>query len=209
MGTAVMKQSPLCMDNTHDPQTRFRSVYREHSNSVLGYALRRVDDATDAADVLAETFLVAWRRIEDLPPSDEVRPWLFGVARRVLANRRRGDHRRHRLAERMRKHLATTTTFDPPDDPTTGHLVQEALGRLGEDDQEMLRLTSWEGLEPAELAVMWGIPPATVRTRLHRARNRLRTELTSLGWPIERSDASGHEPNTSPPITTLTHEEDR
>ena len=69
---------------------------------MLAYVLRRVERAEDAGDVVAETFLVAWRRMDKVPAGDEARLWLYGVARRQLANQRRGELRRSRLADRLR-----------------------------------------------------------------------------------------------------------
>ena len=80
-------------------QERFRHVYAEHFDRVLGYALRRVARPEDAADVVSETFLVAWRRLGDVPEEPRTRLWLYGVARRVLANQRRGDRRRTALGD--------------------------------------------------------------------------------------------------------------
>src|ERR1700742_4925070 len=82
-------------------------LYAEHGRDVLAYALRRAPTAEDAADAVAETFLVAWRAAADVPAGPEARLWLYGVARRALANQRRGEHRRARLAERLRGELAT------------------------------------------------------------------------------------------------------
>lgn len=76
-------------------------MFDAHASAVLGYAMRRVDDPADAADVVAETFMVAWRRIDDVPSGRATKPWLFEVARRVLANGRRGRRRHHRLAQRL------------------------------------------------------------------------------------------------------------
>jgi RNA polymerase sigma-70 factor (ECF subfamily) len=156
------------------PEARFRALYADHAEAVLGYALRRVATPGDAGDVVADVFLVAWRRLDDLPAEGEARPWLFGVARRVLANRRRGDERRSRLGHRLRTHVERSLADDAgvgADD------VRSALDRLPEEDREILRLTAWEQLTPGEIAVAYGIPAATARTRLHRARGRLRREL--------------------------------
>jgi RNA polymerase sigma-70 factor (ECF subfamily) len=84
---------------------RFRRVYAVNFEPLLAYAMRRVGQPEDAADVVAETFLVAWRRIGELPPEAEARLWLYGVARRVLANHHRGGDRRDRLGERPRQRL--------------------------------------------------------------------------------------------------------
>jgi RNA polymerase sigma-70 factor (ECF subfamily) len=160
---------------------RFAQLFDAHRRAVLGYALRRCSEPADAADVLAETFLVAWRRLDDVPAGEhDERPWLLGVARRVLANQRRGAARRSRLSERLGCELAAV---EPPLDELggSGGVVSEALARLAPDDRELLTLTSWEGLDPAQIAAALGVPGATVRSRLHRARARLRDELAALG----------------------------
>ncbi|GAB3435443.1 hypothetical protein GCM10027517_04600 [Phycicoccus ginsengisoli] len=87
------------------PEERFSALFERTHPALLGYAVRRVADPADAADVVAETYLVAWRRLDDVPGGDEARPWLFGVARRVLANHYRGERRRHALADRLRDSL--------------------------------------------------------------------------------------------------------
>jgi RNA polymerase sigma factor (sigma-70 family) len=155
---------------------RFRALYAANFDCLLGYALRRVDAAEDAADVVSETFLVAWRRLCDVPPGDEARLWLYGVARRVLSNHRRTLGRRERLGGRLRVDLQAVT----PDH--AGRVAAEAdLRRALRDlrglDREVLELTIWEGLEPREISAVLGLPARTVRTRLSRARARVREEL--------------------------------
>jgi DNA-directed RNA polymerase specialized sigma24 family protein len=78
---------------TNERRHRFEELYAAHHASLLGYALRRTANTDDAADVLAETFLAAWRRLDDVPPGPQARLWLYGTARRVLANQRRGELR--------------------------------------------------------------------------------------------------------------------
>ena len=80
---------------------RFEAVYRELYAPICGYTLRRVRDREDAAEAIAETFATLWRRFDLCPHGQELRPWLFGVARRVIANQRRGERRRSALGERM------------------------------------------------------------------------------------------------------------
>jgi RNA polymerase sigma factor (sigma-70 family) len=154
---------------------RFRALFDEHHRAVLGYALRRSSPA-DAADVLAETMLVAWRRIDEVPADPGTRPWLFGVAHKTLANQRRGTLRRDRL--RARVEAAVTEALTNPMEPHGDQLwVRAALLALDVGDREVLTLTAWEGLTPTEIAGVLDVPAATVRTRLHRARARLREEL--------------------------------
>lgn len=154
----------------------FRRLYAEHFGAVLGFALRRVDRPEDAADVTADTFLVVWRRLAHVPKGEKARPWLYGVARRVLANHRRGEGRRTSLGRRLREELHATV----PD--ASGEVVQHAdvtaaMGRLSGRDQEVLGLHLWEGLEPQEIAEVLGLTTVVVRPRLSRARARLRDLL--------------------------------
>lgn len=168
----------------------YRRLYDDNVRAILGYALRRTTSAEDAADVTAETMLVAWRRLHELPPDDEARLWLYGVARRVLANHRRGDERRERLGSRLREQLATSLP-DHADGVADRVGVRGALSRLSRSDRELLELTAWEDLEPRDVAVVLGIPARTVRTRLSRARARLRDELGDE-WA-----SSGHAPEAN------------
>lgn len=156
-------------------QERFTALFEANSAALLGYAVRRVVDPADAADVVAETFVVAWRRLDDVPLGEGARPWLFGVARNVLANFQRGDRRRWALADRLRVELVTAGSNRPDEG------VHLALGRLGAEDQELLRLSVWDQLAHDEIALVLGISGGAVRVRLHRARRRLATAMTELG----------------------------
>jgi RNA polymerase sigma factor (sigma-70 family) len=160
------------MARLQDDRRRFESLFDAHRRAVLAYALRRVDDPADAADVVAETYLTAWRRLGDVPA--EPLPWLLGVARRVLANQRRGARRRTGLAERLGHELAAQPLAPPSDSDLA---VRRALSRISDEDREVLLLAGWEGLTPAEIATVVGLRAVTVRSRLHRARRRLRAEL--------------------------------
>jgi RNA polymerase sigma-70 factor (ECF subfamily) len=140
--------------------------------------VRRVTNPQDAADVVADTFLVAWRRLDRVPEGEPARLWLYGVARNVLANQHRSERRRERLAERLRGELAAAIEDVPrPGSETAG--VRDALSQLGAEDQEILRLCGWEELTPREIATVLGISHVAARSRLHRARQRLRAALRS------------------------------
>lgn len=159
-----------------DAEERFRALFDGYFRELLGYALRRVSSPEDAADVVADTMLVAWRRMDQVPVDGTARLWLYGVARRVLANQRRGKLRRERLGERLRLQLVEAAP-DLADSVSTSTAVRQALEALGADDRELLELTAWEGLDPREVAIVLDVPARTVRTRLHRARGRLREQL--------------------------------
>jgi len=183
-----------------DAEARFHALFVATSRPLLAYALRRVTEPADAADVVAETFVVAWRRIDEVPLGGEARLWLFGVARRVLGNHRRGALRRSNLADRLREELEDLVVADISDPVDNAQVVRLAMACLDTDDQEMLRLTCWEGLTPAEVSVVLQVPTGTARSRLHRARSRLRAELARSGWDGERSGTAGHVADDERPL---------
>lgn len=158
-------------------EERFRTLYAAHFRDLLGFALRRTTRPEDAADAVADTFLVAWRRFADVPPGSEARLWLYGTCRRVLANIERGNVRRDRLGVRLRATLTDQARPDPAAYVPEALVVRDAMERLSATDSELLRLSSWEGLQPHEIALVMGLPARTVRTRLSRARARLREIL--------------------------------
>jgi RNA polymerase sigma factor (sigma-70 family) len=158
---------------------RFRALYEANYDRILGYALRRVPHA-DALDVVAETFTVAWRRLAHVPDGDEARLWLYGTARRVLANHQRAARRRERLHGRLADVVATG-----PAEPTRG-VAAAAFARLRPAEREVLALVAWEGLDARELGRVIGCSTNAARIRLHRARKRLIEELDSEAkheWP--------------------------
>jgi RNA polymerase sigma-70 factor, ECF subfamily len=131
--------------------------------------------------VTAETMLIAWRRLPEVPEGTEARLWLYAVARRVLANHRRGEERRERLGMRLREQLSLHLPRDPAELAATNGAVYAALRQLSRVDRELIALIVWEGLERHEAARVLGASPATVRARLHRARSRLRVLLRDAG----------------------------
>ncbi len=174
-----------------DMRRRFEEIYVAHYADLLAYVRRRTTSPEDAADALAETFATAWRRIGDVPAGPAARLWLYGVARRVLANGRRAETRRSALVERLGAELAlwdARRREEPPWPPDHGELdaVRRAFRRLGADDREVLALASWEGLASAEIATVLGCSRGAARLRLHRARKRLAAELSSAGVDMAR-----------------------
>jgi RNA polymerase sigma-70 factor, ECF subfamily len=149
-----------------------RQLHEQHAAGVRAYALRRSDPQT-ADDVCAEVWAIAWRRIDDIP--QDARPWLFGVARRVLANERRRRRRLAALRERLSAGRGAGVVEPPPlpDDP----VLRDALRRLKPADVEVLLLIAWEDLTPERAAAALGVRPGTFAVRLHRARARLAAAL--------------------------------
>jgi RNA polymerase sigma-70 factor (ECF subfamily) len=158
------------------PLTRFEALFAAHQRDVLAYAMRRSDTHADAEDVAAETFAIAWRKLAAVP--NEPLPWLYAVARRVLANQRRGNSRRERLAALLR-------VDDVPTPVRVGEDLDgpafEALASLSPADQEILRLVAWEDLRNHQVAEVLGITANAVALRLHRARARFADALARSG----------------------------
>jgi RNA polymerase sigma factor (sigma-70 family) len=188
------------------PEERFHALYRAHARPLLVYALRRAARPEDAADVVADTMLVAWRRIAEVPDGDEARLWLYGVARRVLSNSRRGLDRRDRLGERLRREVRRLADPDVAIGVSVSLDVRAALARLPADDRELLQLTAWEGLGSPEVAAVLGLSRVAVRSRLRRARVRLRQELAGDGAP--QGPPAGHGGHDEHPLVRET-EDDR
>jgi RNA polymerase sigma factor (sigma-70 family) len=154
----------------------FRAVYDANYHRVLGFALRRAASREDAEDIVAETFLTAWRRLEQVPPGPGARPWLYGVARNALANQQRSKRRRARLTGLLLAESVLRATH-PAEVDTEIARAAAAFARLGDGDRELLRLAAWEGLDPGEIATVLGCSRNAARIRLHRARRRLAREL--------------------------------
>jgi len=154
-----------------DPRmARFEDLFICHHDAVLRYVVRRLDIREDAADLVAETFLIAWRRLDDVPGAQAL-PWLYGVARRVLANHRRGETRRHGLADKLRDDLRAMPVEAEP--ALELQHAAEVFRQLSDADRELLSLVAWEGLDTAQLAAALGCSRNTAGVRLHRARRRL------------------------------------
>jgi RNA polymerase sigma-70 factor (ECF subfamily) len=152
-----------------DPD-RFRVLFEANYHLILGYAVRRVG-AADAQDVTAETFAFAWRRLDSVPRGDDARLWLYGAARKVIANHRRSELRRLRLAGRLHEQPQPMAAAE------AGGRVAHAFASLRPADRDLLGLVAWEGLDTAELSAVLGCSRSAVRLRLHRARRRLADEL--------------------------------
>jgi RNA polymerase sigma-70 factor (ECF subfamily) len=183
-----------------DPaRERFERCFREHYADVLAFALRRLADRGAAEEVAADTFAVAWRRRAQLPV--EARPWLFGIARRVLANQRRSTRRRWNLEQRLASE--TGAAIPAKDDP--GEALERrssfaaAFRQLGEGEREVLSLIAWEGLAPRQAASVLGCSHAAFRVRFHRARRKLEKQIA----------AAGHSPGSGQAAAPIPSEETR
>jgi RNA polymerase sigma factor (sigma-70 family) len=158
----------------HARRERFTAIYQANYHRLLGYALRRTSDDA-AADDVAEVFLVAWRRLEHVPDGDAARLWLYGTARRVVANQERARRRRERLSERIR--LEPSAGVDPPDGGPNVAATAAAFARLRLEERELLGLVAWEELDAGEVAQVYGCSRNAARIRLYRARRHFTREL--------------------------------
>ncbi len=159
-------------------EQRFREIYAANQRPILGYFLRRTD-ATTARDGAAETFLVAWRRIDEVPDDDRCLLWLYGVARKVLANQRRSRKRFAALGKKLNQ-------VGPAEDSSPEVVVLRraqdeemlaAVDRLRPEDQEILRLAVWEELPHAQIGEIVGTSPHAITQRLHRIGKQLARDL--------------------------------
>jgi RNA polymerase sigma-70 factor, ECF subfamily len=172
----------VAADTPDDARARFEALAAEVVEPVRRFLVRRTDPDT-ADDVLAETLLVCWRRLDQVP--ENALPWVYGVARNCLANVQRGDRRQVRLAARI-------SVVAPPQEAEReaaepDERVAAALAALRPDEADLLRLWAWEQLGPAEIAEVLGITPNAASIRLHRARGKFVDELRKI------DGGAGHE----------------
>jgi len=165
-----------------DRRTRFEALFAECHPPVRAYALRRAPFDV-AQDVVAETFLVAWRRLDDVPRSEPL-PWLYRVARGVLANARRSAARADALVARAGAAEPPPASCDPGERLGDAEVVRSALAALSEADREVIMLVAWEGLDAVAAARAAGCSRATFAVRLHRARRRLAAALAHERDPV-------------------------
>ena len=150
-------------------RSRLEDLFSAHAGAVRAYARRRVDPAA-ADDAVSEVFVIAWRRLEDVP--DDALPWLLGCARNVLAHQGRRSRRDHALLDRL------ATEGDRGSVLGTDRGLARALAQLTGNDRELLLLIAWEGLEPRQAARVLGCSRNALAVRLHRARKRLAAALS-------------------------------
>jgi RNA polymerase sigma factor (sigma-70 family) len=169
-----------------DGHKQLRALYEAHWRSLFGYACRRVATVEDAADVVSEVFLVAWRRIDEVPAGPSARLWLFGVARLTVQNHLRGEQRRDRLGGALLAAFRENHGDDPSqltDRSESARQVDAALTQLPDADRELMSLVAWEQLSVGDAAQVLGINPTAARARLSRARRRLRLLLAEDPLP--------------------------
>ena len=162
-------------------QDWFTDLYHDNYRMLLAYARRRVDEQT-ADEVVAETFLVAWRRRHEVPEGYE-RAWLFGVARNTMLTAARSARRLNKLRSKMRS--TTPPSVNPSEVMDGTSALLPALRSLRDADREILMLVAWEELSHDEIGRALGISPNAVAIRVHRARKRLADRMTALAGRSE------------------------
>lgn len=169
---------------------RFRLLYEANYPRILAYALRRTVSPEDAADIVSETFTTAWRKFDDLPEGQETPLWLYGVARRILANHRRRECQQGRLKVMLAKDYEEGVWRDAL--PADLIALTRAWSRLRPEDQDLLGLLGWEALTGDQIAKILGCSRNVAKLRIHRARRRFARELTRAGIDLKPLRASRH-----------------
>jgi RNA polymerase sigma-70 factor (ECF subfamily) len=178
----VLKQNKFEASIEDSPEfrrERFRVLYNDLYDDLWRYVQRRSINTEEARDTLSEVFLVAWRRLEDIPAGKEARLWLFGVARNLVKTSWRKRKRSGDLVVRIGSEMSTRGTTDEELDNSGVLKIVKALQFLSESDQEILRLLAWENLSHKEISVVLGCSENAVAIRIRRARVRLMKVLQS------------------------------
>lgn len=182
-------------------ELRFRRLYQAYFCPIQAYTVNRLGPVDEVADVVAEVFMTAWRRLADIPPPPGDRLWLYGTARRVISRRHRSASRLHNLVRRLaadqrqaeRRHKEQS--LDWAQDPAQERLLA-AVARLKPADREALLLVHWEQLTYAEAAETLGCSVNAIGIRVHKAKARLR-ELLATGTLADRPTSSPHQAGRS------------
>jgi RNA polymerase sigma-70 factor (ECF subfamily) len=177
------------MPDTREDQ--FSALYGWASPLIVAHALRRTSSREDAADIVAETFEIAWRRFDDIPTGRAALLWLYVTARYVLANHGRRVRRRDAIVASLAEELeGVPMRVDALNEEAV--VMRSCLRSLTPDDREVLMLAGWEGLSGSEIGRVLGCSPTAARIRLHRARSRLRDEMAGWTTQRKRSGPAGH-----------------
>lgn len=168
----VRTQTPLPAEREF-----FERLYRDHYAKLFAYVARRAG-VDHAHDVVADTFLVAWRKLHSVP--SEPFPWLIGIARNQLANHDRSARRRQRLRSRVEAYAPRGETGDGDEAAPEKQKLALAFSRLSGADREILALLAWEELSLKEVSVALGVSSVACRVRFHRAKERLKAQMQAV-----------------------------
>jgi RNA polymerase sigma-70 factor (ECF subfamily) len=185
---ADVERKPLDSYVTPEREAGFRAAYEQHLRTVYRYLVSRSENRSDVPDLVAEVFATLWRRGETLPAEADLRAWLVGVARRVLANQRRAARRRERLFAKVAAEPQPSGGVEV--DPELSEQLARALRALSERDREALLLVVWDELSHEEAAKVLGCSRNAFDVRLHRARHRLAREIGERPTPGRSGELS-------------------
>jgi len=156
---------------------KFENIYDQFAKDITAYVSRRSSSAETTADVVAETFTICWRSLNDVPDGPEAKFWLYRVARGVISNTYRKKTNSEQLGKGLTNFLKLHGQDDFSDSTTDQLVVREELDNLSDDDREIIMLKYWEGLKSKEIAEIMGISSVAARKRLNRACKQLQTVL--------------------------------
>ncbi|HEX2088812.1 MAG TPA: RNA polymerase sigma factor [Actinomycetota bacterium] len=181
-------------EQTARSDAAFAELFERHAKAVYNYCFRRVGKWDLAEDLMAATFLEAWRRRDEIQLSGEsLRPWLLGTATNLMRNQRRSARRRdaalQRVQAEMPRLLPEDDAADRLDDERRMHNLLNMVADLPEQEQEALALVVWSDLSYEEAGLALGIPVGTVKSRVARARRRLRELSLGTGHYSNESSA--------------------
>ena len=174
-----------------DARARFEALFEATRADLLAYLVNRCRDPEQAADLFAETYLTAWRKLDAIPPGAQARLWLFGVARNLVLKGFRQRRVADALVERLGMELARAQADAHDARRAVDPVLRAALAGLSERDREILTLTAWDGLTPREIATVMAVPANLVRVRLHRARTRVAEALAAPARGSTAADCRG------------------
>ncbi len=178
----------------------FDELHAATFRQVVAYCRRRAATPEDADDAVAEVYVVAWRKLHQVRSADVHIAWLYGVARRVLANQHRARSRRRRLVDRLTTDWRQKRSDNPAELVTSSEgsdAILLALAQLSPIDQELIRLAAFEGLSNSEIGIVLDIRPDRVRDRRYSARKRLEQQLSRLGTDDNPGEADTSISDTS------------
>jgi RNA polymerase sigma-70 factor (ECF subfamily) len=181
-----------------DIRAIFEDLYRNHFEAIYAYVLRRVSRA-DTADLVADVFATAWRRIDDVPPGLDSKMWLYGVARRIVRQHYRSKGRADRLKSKLLHNAPPVTPGDQYESSDLDTQVRRLIESLKDDDRELVTLIVWDGLTHAEVAMILECTANAVAIRWHRALKRLRRHIEAV-----TADPANH---SNPPLVQPLTEE--
>jgi RNA polymerase sigma factor (sigma-70 family) len=188
--------------DARDSEDGFCEVFDRYAPAILRYAQRRLESREAAQDVVSDTFTAAWRHWDRRPAAAVLLPWLYVIAGNAVRDQRRSAQRQLRLTGRLSAFRAAAHSGDPGEGVVLGHSISQALAALPEADREVLRLVAWEGQTDARmLGLALGLRPASARSRVLRARRRLRalldeTDNLAAGPAAQVTSGSLHQHST-------------